>query len=71
MFYSTVIAPLFQLIKKDISFVQGLEQDRIIDKLKIKITFTLALVTIKYKKDSGEVFIKINASLVKQGSYLS
>ena len=51
--------------------MQGLEQDRTIDKLKIRITFALALVTIKYKKDSGEVFIEIDASLVRQGGYLS
>ena len=35
------------------------------DKLKIRITSALVLVTIKYKKDSGEVFIGINASLVR------
>ena len=35
------------------------------DKLKIRITSTPALVTIKYEKDSGEVFIGIDASLVR------
>ena len=43
----------------------GLEQDHVIDKLKTRITSALALVTIKYKKDSGEVFIKTDASLVR------
>ena len=51
--------------------MQGLEQDRAIDKLKIRITSAPALVTIKYKKDSGEVFIKTDASLVRWGGYLS
>ena len=35
------------------------------DELKIRITFALALVTIKYEKDSGEVFIGTDASLVR------
>ena len=50
--------------------MQGLKQNCIINKLKIRITSALVLVTIKYEKDSGKVFIGINASLVKQGGYL-
>ena len=51
--------------------MQGLEQDRAIDKLKTRITSAPALVTIEYEKDSDEVFIRIDASLVGQGGYLS
>ena len=35
------------------------------DELKTRITSALALITIKYKKDSEEVFIRIDASLDK------
>ena len=41
------------------------------DELKIRITSVPALVTIKYEKDSGEVFIRTDASLVGWGGYLS
>ena len=71
MSYSTVAAPLFQLMRKDVPFVWGLEQDRAMDELKTRITSAPALVTIEYEKESGEVFIGTDASLVGWGGHLS
>ncbi len=68
--FAIVAAPIYQLFRREVSFVWGKEQQTAIETLKQALTIASALRSIDYAKDAGEIILAVDASLQGWGGVL-
>ena len=60
--FSTIAKPLYHLLKKNVDFLWTEECSDAIERLKEALTNVLALSTIDYSKEAGEIILAVDAS---------
>ena len=68
--FSDTTEPLYRLLRKDVEWNWGKDQEMAMDTIKIALTTAPALVKIDYQEGAGEIILAVDASLVGWGAVL-